>query len=533
MKHCSITLTAIALILLLTGTTGCVSQPDGPSESVEQDSARVKIYSRSEELPPVEIETKAGEVVFSTVPAESEVLLNGRAIGKSPLRIPLSDGSYNIRIQKERYHPADFFLDIQEDTVAAVRVELQPFTGMINPRIQPADAEVQLGGIRAAEFPVELPVGTYTLQVQRFGFKSASRSVEIKREETARPQVILEPAPFVLEKLTVQPKRLRHSPPLPPPRVQLSGTVSAPGTVDIEIRDAEGNLAGSTQFSLLTEADFTTSFELTEGSYTVTIRARGEQQGETILLEKQLEVHTENRIALFTTGTPAAALPIGLPRAGCLPSGMLQSGFVFGGGGMRTSSPAHFPAQLSLAAGLPAAFELQGTAGFFIHREENPFWAGSVQVKKELFSIGAAVEFAGALQLLGSLTTDSESKESIYLTGSASGAGAGPIFELSYSPQADILLGIGVSPTVQWEYAAETGAHWNGRLRSGIFVQSGKWASALAAKTTTEFSRLWYGLELSRLMSGTSMFISISAGGVAEDNLIDYYTGGIGFYYIR
>ena len=207
MRRSSINVLSIVLILLLFGATGCVSQPAGPTEEEIQDLSRLMIFYRSDTLPPLEKETKPGEVIFSTVPAESEVLLNGRTIGKSPLRVPLSDGSYNIRVQKERYHPADFFLDIQNDNIAAVRVELQPFTGVIDPLLQPADAEVQLGGISADEFPLKLPVGTYSLKVQRFGYKTASRSVEIKKDEVARPEFILEPAPFVLENLTIQPNR--------------------------------------------------------------------------------------------------------------------------------------------------------------------------------------------------------------------------------------------------------------------------------------------------------------------------------------
>lgn len=512
------------LILSLISAVGCVSQPAESTDNKSSNQPRVRIYSRSEELPPLEKETKAGEIVFSTVPAAAEVAINGRSVGKSPLRFPLSDGSYSIRMQKQRYHPATFFLDIQNDDVAAVRVDLQPFTGAIDPRIRPEDAELRLGELRIDEFPLELPVGIYTLEVRRFGYQTLSRSVEVKRNQTARPELILQPAPFVLKQFALQPKRLRHTPPLPAPRVQLHGRLSAPGTVDIEIWNADGKLVGSQQINLQSEPEFSSSFELTAGSYRVTISARGEQQSGTVLLERQIKVEAENSVSLLSNA---------VPRAQSLPSGMLRSGLVFSGGGTAYAAPSHFPSQFSLAAGLPYAFEVQGSARFSIQRQEKPFWRTAARVKKEIASTGGAVELAGALQLSGAFSTGSDNEDAGFQAGLNSGLAAGPILELRYSPQAETLLGAGISPTVQWDFNSESSRKWDGALHSGIFAQTDAWGYALSACTQFNISRIWYGMELSRLIPGTSMHITFSAGAVTEDHLIDYYTGGIGFYYIR
>ncbi|MFW5712047.1 MAG: PEGA domain-containing protein [bacterium] len=536
MKVSSISVTAIVFVLLLLSISGCVSQPAEQSVSttateeeaeVRQDQrSQVKKYSRSEGLPPFNLEPKTGEVIFSTVPSGAEVVLNGRLVGRSPLRYALSDGTYNVRVQKERYHPNNFYLDIQNDNLAAVQIELEPFTGKIVPRIHPQDAEVLLRGVPVEEFPLELPVGTYRLQVQRFGYKPLSRTIEVKRSETSRPQFILEPAPFDLETVSLQAKRLRRIPPLTDPRLLLTGTVSGPGTVEVEIKDSSDVLVDSKQIILNAEPEFRAAFKLGEGKYTVTIRAKGKRERATVLLKKKVEVVSENTIAIFSTGTPSSGVPVGVPRSQSLPSGVLQGGLSFSAGGPAGSSaaqiPEQFPAQLSLAAGLPYAFELQGSASFFIQREEYSDWAGTAQIKKEIASGGNSLEWAGALQLLGT-----------YQPGFESGIGAGPILELRYVPEPEYLLGIGFSPTVHWMFRMENERNWRGLLQGGIFVQRGRWAYSFSSKTDTDFEQLWYAVEISRLILGTSMHINFSAGAVAGDNFIDYYTGGFGFYYIR
>ena len=548
MKIHSFAVAAIVLVLSLLSNSGCVSQPTIQSasttesgEAAEESQAQrsqVEKYGRSEALPPLNLEPKTGEVIFSTVPPGAEVVINGRLVGRSPLRYGLSDGSYNVRVQKERYHPNNFYLDIQNDNLAAVQVELEPFTGQIIPRIHPHDAEVFLRGVLIEKFPLELPVGTYSLQVKRFGYQPLSSTIEVKRNETARPQFILEPAPFDLETVSLQPQRLRHVPPLTEPRLRLSGTVSAPGTVEVEIRDSSDLLVDSKQIILNAEPDFEAVFQLSQGKYTVTVRAEGKEKRETVLLEKQVEVERENTVAIFSTGSPAAGLlagepagapagaPLGVPRAQSLPSGVLQSGLNFSGGGSVGSSaaqiPERFAAQLSLAAGLPYAVELQGSAGFFIQREENSDWAGTAQIKKEIASGGNSLEWAGALQLLGE-----------YQPGFDSGIGAGPVLELRYAPEPEYLLGIGFSPTVHWMFQVENERRWRGRLQGGIFAQRGRWAYTFSSKTDTDFEQLWYAFEISRLIFGTSMHINFYAGAVAGNKIIDYYTGGVGFYYIR
>src|SRR6056297_1874376 len=163
MKAYSIAVAAIAFVLLLLSTSGCVTQPavqpvsntdTGEEAEVTQDqSGRVKMYTRRDTLPPLALEPKPGEVIFSTKPTGAEVVINGQLAGKSPLRYALSDGSYNLGVQKAGYHPTTLYVDIQNDTLAVVRIELEPLTGQVVPRIYPQDAEVFVRGVPVEEFP--------------------------------------------------------------------------------------------------------------------------------------------------------------------------------------------------------------------------------------------------------------------------------------------------------------------------------------------------------------------------------------------
>lgn len=535
---------SIAGALLLLSGTGCLSQPSpgsagspvrGDPDPFEDTDTRARVYTRSEEPPLLKLQPKPGEVVFSTVPAEAEVVINGEAAGTSPLRYQLSGGSYRIRIKKERYHPFDFYLDIQQDNIAAVVVRLKPYTGSIAPRLHPPDAEVSIAGTPVDEFPVELPVGLYTVRVARFGYTALNRRIEITRSETVRPQFKLEAAAFTLESVSVLPDTLRHTPPLPPPELQIGGMVSAPGTIDIGVYDNSGRLLRSEQIQLQNSPEFKTSFQLPEGNYRVKIRARGKDAPEagTLIREKQVEVSAEKAVSLFTTGTPAAVAPLAVPRTQSLPPGVFQSGLGFSAGGPSETSPALFPAQISLAAGLPHAWEIQGSAGFIIHRQEAADWAGTAGLKKELAGGGTGIEYSSAVQISGAYTSGGAAPSLTPLLPFQSSIGIGPILELRYAPQTERIIGISLGPTIEWRFDPEDNRNWRGLLHSALFAQAGNWAYALSAKLDSEFDRLWYGTEFGRLIPNTSMHINLSAGAVSAGGFIDYYTGGIGFYYIR
>ena len=538
---------SIAGALLLISSTGCLSQPSpgsagsagspvrGDPAPFEDTDTRTRVYTRSDELPRLELQPEPGQIVFSTVPPEAEVVINGEKAGKSPLRAQLSDGSYRIRISKERYRPFDFYLDIQADNIAAVQVQLQPYTGLIDPRLFPQDAAVRIAGTPVDEFPIELPIGTYTMRAERFGYAALSRKVEVRRGETVRPQFELPAAAFAVETVSVVPKTLRYIPPLPPPALQIKGLVSAPGTIEIQVYDNFGRLFRSEQIKLQNAPGFNTSIQLPEGIYRIQIRARGKDapESETVTYEKQVEVRAENTVALFSTGTPSAAAPLGVPRSQSLPTGVLQSGLSFSGGGAASEHLGLFPAQISLTAGLPYALEFQGSAGFIIHRQEPVDWSGTAQLKKEIAAAGTGIEYSSAVQIMAGYTSEGTSESLTPLLPFHSFIGIGPILELRYAPQTERILGISLSPTVEWRLEAEKQQRWSGQLHSAVFAQTGQWAYALSAKFDSDTARLWYGTEFSRLIPATSMHINLSAGAVCEDDFIDYYTGGIGFYYIR
>lgn len=517
----------VLLLGLLVGILSCATTPP-------DDASQLQIYSRSEQLPQLDISTERGKVLFITNPAGARVSINGKTIGSTPLLHPLTDGSYHIRITKQRYHSREFYLDIQNDTISAVQVSLEPHTGQVAPIITPQDAVAKIGDMPIQDFPKELPVGSYTLRVSRFGYESTTVEIQVSQGESVQPRIKLEPLAFAVQDLSVFPKKMRIIPPFPQPELVIKGSVSAPGSIKITIRNQEDKLFGTQRVELPNTPYFEKRYPLPPGRYRIVIQGSADNSQETTIYEQSVEVIQEEPIALFTTGLPATLTVIGVPRAPTVGSEILQSSFSFGGGGRIEAAPVLFPAQLSIVAGLPYSLETQISTGLLIEKNRTSLWSGSAQLKREIFTTGNRFRFSGAFEFFGTYLPDKEfSEASAALLPFETAVGSRPIFEFTLHPDIDSFMGLSLSPSVEFQVNESSGDRWMGRLHSGAFLQIKDKAVALTAKTSTELDHFGYGIEFSWLIPQSSMHLNLFAGGISEDQLLSYYTSGITFYYIR
>ncbi|MDZ7792434.1 MAG: PEGA domain-containing protein [Spirochaetia bacterium] len=485
-------------------------------------------------MPQLDIPTERGKVLFITTPAGARLFINGKTIGSTPLLYPLTDGSYHIRITKQRYHSTDFYLDIQNDDIAAAQVSLEPHTGMIAPVISPQDSIVIINNLHIQNFPKELPVGTYTLQISRFGYESKTTEVKVSRDERVQPKIKLEPLPFAVQNLSIFPQQIRIIPPLPQRELVIKGSVSAPGSIKITIRTRQDKLFSTELIELPNSPYFEKRYPLPPGSYRIIVQGNAHDNINTIVYEKRVEVIQEEPISLFTTGLPATLAVIGVPRASTVGSGILRSSFSFGGGGSIEASPVSFPAQLSLGAGLPYSLEIQTSTGLLIEKNRTTMWSGSAQLKRELFKTGNIARFSGAFELFGNYLSDKGvSDASAALLPFETVIGSRPIFEFTLHPEIDRFMGVSLSPSVELQVNENNSEKWMGRLHSAAFLQIKDKAVALTAKTSTELNHFGYGVEFSWLIPQSSMHLNLFAGGISEDELLSYYASGITFYYIR
>jgi len=537
MRFIRLSLPVLFSLVFLVGVLSCATSPQASDSSPKlstDGTPQLRIYTRTEELPQLDISTERGKVLFITNPPGASLFINGKTIGSTPLLYPLTDGSYHIRIIKQRYHSTDFYLDIQNDDIAAVQVSLEPHTGKIAPVISPQDAMVKINNLHIQSFPKELPVGTYTLQVSRFGYESKTTEVIVSRGERVQPEIKLEPLPFAVQNLSIFPQQIRIIPPLPPRELVIKGSISSPGSIKIAIRNRQDKLFSSELIELLKSPYFEKRYRLPPGSYRIIVRASADTIQETTIYEQRVEVIQAEPISLFTTGLQPTLAVIGVPRASTVGSGILRSSFSFGGGGRIEASPVSFPAQLSVGAGLPYSLEIQTSTGLLIGKSRTTMWSGSAQLKRELFKTGNIARLSGAFELFGTYLPDKGiSDASAAFLPFETAIGSRPIFEFTLHPEIDRFMGISLSPSVELQVNESNSERWMGRLHSGAFLQIKDKAVALTANTSTELNHLGYGVELSWLIPRSSMHLNLFAGGISEDELLSYYTSGITFYYIR
>ena len=502
MKFIRLSLPVSFSLVFLIGILSCATSPqafDSSPKISPDDASQLQIYSRTEQVPQLDISTERGKVHFVTNPAGARLFINGKTIGSTPLFYPLTDGSYHIRITKQPYHSTNFYLEIQNDDIAAVQVSLEPHTGKVAPVISPQDAVVTTSNMHIRNFPKELPVGTYTVQ-----------------------------------DLSVFPKKIRIIPPLPHRELVIKGSVSAPGSIKITIRTRQDKLFSTELIELPNSPYFEKRYRLPPGSYRIIVQGRADTSQETTVYKQRVEVIQEEPISLFTTGLPATVAVIGVPRAPTVGSEILQSSFSFVGGGRIEASPVLFPAQLSVVAGLPYSLEVQSSTGLLIEKNRTTMWSGSVQLKREIFTTGNTARFSGAFEFFGTYLSDKKfSEASAALLPFETAVGSRPIFEFTLHPGSDRFMGVSLSPSVELQVNKNSGERWMGRLHSGAFLQIKDKAVALTAKTSTELNHFGYGMEFSWLIPQSSMHLNLFAGGISEDELLSYYTSGITFYYIR
>ena len=537
MKCIRLSLPVLFSLFFLMGILGCATSPQAPDSSPKlstDGTSQLQIYSRAEQAPQLDITTMRGKVNFITNPAEARLFINGKSIGSTPLLYPLPDGSYHVRIAKQRYHSTDFYLEIQNDDIAAVQVSLEPYTGKIAPVISPEDAVVTTNNMHIRNFPWELPVGTYTLQVSRFGYKSKTAEVHISRDETTRPKIKLEPLPFTVQELSITPEKIRIIPPLPPRELVIKGSVSAPGNIKITVRNQQDIPLRTELIELPDSTSFEKRFHLPPGSYRIIVQGGAETIQDTTVYEQRVEVLQEEPVSLFTTGLPATLAVVGVPRATTVGTEILQSSFSLGAGGRIEASPVLFPAQLSVLAGLPYSLEIQTSTGLLIEKGRTTMLSGSVQLKRELFTTGNTARLSGGFEFYGTYLSDREiSEASAVFHPFETAVGSRPIFEFTLHPDIERFLGVSLSPSVELQLKKNDDEGWMGRLHGGAFMQIKDKAVALTAKTSTELNHYGYALEFSWLIPQSSMHLNLFAEGISEDEFLSYYTSGITFYYIR
>ena len=243
---------ALRLLLLVVVLSGCATGSGSlfESEARAGASGRQSGDSQADDEPDGSDEVQPG-LTIRTSPHGAEVFVNGRRQGRSPMRLELPSGRYQIYAEREGYRPAQVTVSYTEGTAQEVRLELQEITGRLRIDVQPREAEVR-HGFRQLQTGTtqELRVGTYPLSISAFGYEPVQQTVVVQENRTSTLSITLKPAAFRVQSVS---PRTTHFSPDDPGRLgsgSVRVVVSAPGRGEYRVTDTAGReVAGSVPVS--------------------------------------------------------------------------------------------------------------------------------------------------------------------------------------------------------------------------------------------------------------------------------------------
>ena len=138
-----------------------------------------------------------------TDPPSAAVLLDGRQVGETPLRLTLPYGEHRVNIRKTGYVAVNRQIDVNERTPARVSFPLVVLPqevrrpsgiGRVSIRSQPAGAKVLVDGKETpyrAPVNIQLPAGQHKITLEMRGYQAETREVDIRASRMAQMEVKL------------------------------------------------------------------------------------------------------------------------------------------------------------------------------------------------------------------------------------------------------------------------------------------------------------------------------------------------------
>jgi outer membrane receptor for ferrienterochelin and colicins len=129
--------------------------------------------------------------------------------GTTPRTVPLAPGEHRVELSLEGHHPASTSVAAVRGELGEATLRLEPRTGSLETRVQPASAELELSrdgkplSLRRSG-AVKLAVGRYLLRAKAPGHLPAETDVTIREAETSAVELALLPVPAPAGRLVIE-----------------------------------------------------------------------------------------------------------------------------------------------------------------------------------------------------------------------------------------------------------------------------------------------------------------------------------------
>jgi hypothetical protein len=148
-------------------------------------SEKFTIEAGQEITKDVEMEPSFGKVSIRTNPS-AHIFQDGEKIGSGKIDKRLMPGVYKFKAQKDKYHSDEQTIEIQKNDDKQILLTLQPKYGTLEIKTEPWEASIEVNGKEYGTTPKtirELLVGKYELKIEKEGYKTINKTIEIKENE--------------------------------------------------------------------------------------------------------------------------------------------------------------------------------------------------------------------------------------------------------------------------------------------------------------------------------------------------------------
>ena len=148
-----------------------------------RQTASWTIDSAAPQLVNVNLDSNIGLLVLNSRPEDAEVLLDGKPIGKTPLKEQVEEGKHSVEIRKSGYETVVQTVQIKSretQTVPVVKLKYKP--GSIRISSKPAGARITVNNTPYGDTPFklsDLQPGSYAIRVEKEGYDPAERTVKL------------------------------------------------------------------------------------------------------------------------------------------------------------------------------------------------------------------------------------------------------------------------------------------------------------------------------------------------------------------
>ena len=143
------------------------------------------------------------DVFISSVPEGATVSVNGKAAGKTPVEIELSEGQYTLQISADGFKPWQTRLAVEPNQPQSIKdVRLQPADGTLALQTTPAGASVTIDQKFVGKTPLKVPLQAdirHEIQISKAGYENAAQTVQVATGKLKTVTIKMKPVMGVIE----------------------------------------------------------------------------------------------------------------------------------------------------------------------------------------------------------------------------------------------------------------------------------------------------------------------------------------------